>query len=735
MLRHVSEIVRSDERILIVGKKVPQLMSLLSARLEQYDVAIQKADALPPSYTRFQRIFFLASKPPSDLYIPSAIKVIVVLIKPHGKVISIPPTKKNMKFILISSENITDDELTQLLWFSVSMSSETTLDLRTKRLRLRERSAVKSKTSSIFLRRRVSRAFMLIFMAVCFGYLVPLVPSTLMHISMLDASLKNNYVQVAQLRPMSSFLTNASAILFIPARPLYSLFSVSLFPESFIQLNTHIENYLEATRNLAQAEQRLLQSFNASSSSSFPNYKQILAQIDKANNQTHDYLERIITNLPNHPSLESLHTGLKNKELVSDKITKALPIATSFTNSPANQILMLLVVNNARVRGSGGVIDSVGIIKIRDHRIISSQFFSAKQLEPKDFNLETVAPILVSDTPGEINMLNDATTSVDLYDAQNKIVENISSILQGERPTTTLLITTTALQNILSVFPALQLNDNREIITSENISIKQQLYGSDPIFFPAVLDRISQTLGTVDPSAFLSAIITSLNEKQLAILSRQPDIQKMLDGLYWSGKTIAPKCISSSNCINDYLFSVDQDLSSRKGPAYIQKSESKSVRFINSTTLESTVRILWKNESPLSATQGGNYQIYTQLLLPQTSKVTQITKNNVLVEEVDTLTGQYNILGLYLEVSPRQATELSITYTMPARLRDSTNYQLITQKQIGSFTSNFSFDLIVPETYELNSKNIDAVVNSQRISYNDILNTDKLFFVVLKKKD
>ncbi len=188
-----------------------------------------------------------------------------------------------MKFILISSENITDDELTQLLWFSVSMSSETTLDLRTKRLRLRERSAVKSKTSSIFLRRRVSRAFMLIFMAVCFGYLVPLVPSTLMHISMLDASLKNNYVQVAQLRPMSSFLTNASAILFIPARPLYSLFSVSLFPESFIQLNTHIENYLEATRNLAQAEQRLLQSFNASSSSSFPNYKQILAQIDKAN--------------------------------------------------------------------------------------------------------------------------------------------------------------------------------------------------------------------------------------------------------------------------------------------------------------------------------------------------------------------------------------------------------------------------------------------------------------------
>ena len=37
MLRHVSEIVRSDERILIVGKKVPQLMSF-----QQYFEMVQK---------------------------------------------------------------------------------------------------------------------------------------------------------------------------------------------------------------------------------------------------------------------------------------------------------------------------------------------------------------------------------------------------------------------------------------------------------------------------------------------------------------------------------------------------------------------------------------------------------------------------------------------------------------------------------------------------------------------
>ncbi|MBL0077086.1 MAG: DUF4012 domain-containing protein [Rhodocyclaceae bacterium] len=546
--------------------------------------------------------------------------------------------------------------------------------------------------------------------------------------------MKNNIAPVEQLRPVTRTLTTISNALFIPARPLYSLFSVSLFPESYIRFNIYTESYFDATQKLARSEQQLMQVLTSPSSDSALNGKQLIDQVGVSNSQVHDYLERINANLPGVSSAETLRKGLKNKALISDRVTKALPIMSAFVDSPPNQTLMLLVVNNTRVRGSGGIVDSVGVIKIRNRRITSSQFFSAKQLDPKDFDLETVAPILITYTPAEINMLNDATTSVDLYDTQNKIVGNMSSILGGQRPTTTILITTTALQNILSVFPALQLNDNRDIITSENISIKQQLYGSEPVFFPAVLDRISQTLGTVDPNAFLSAIISSFNEKQLAILTTDTTIQKMLDGLYWSGKTITPKCVSATRCINDYLFSVDQDLSSRTGPAYVQKSQSKSVRFLDETTLESTVHISWKNESPLPATQGGTYQLYTQLLLPPTSKITQVTKNNVLVEEMDSLSGQYNILGLYLEVAPRRSTELTITYTMPARLRDITNYQLITQKQLGSFTNNFSFDLMIPNSYKLNSTNVDAVVNGQRISYNDILNTDKLFFVVLNKK-
>lgn len=734
MARHVSEIVRSNERILIVNKNAPTLMQLLSNRLEQYDVAIQKAESLPPSYARFQRIFFLDLKPSHDLPIPSAVKTTVLLIKPYGKTVKIPTTYKNIKYILLSSENITDDELTQLLWFSMSPSSEPMLDLRNTRSRQREIKSSPSHRSQVSFRQRLTKFVVAIFFVICFGYVIPLVPATILHLTMLNASMKNNITPVEQLRPITRTLTTISNALFIPARPFYSLFSVSLFPESYIRFNIYTESYFDASQQLARSEQQLMQALITSSSDNARNGRQLIDQVGVANSQVHDYLERINANLPSGSTAETLRKGLKNKAIISDRVTKALPIMSAFVDSTANQTLMLLIVNNTRVRGSGGIVDSVGIMKIRNRRITSSQFFSAKQLTPKDFDLETVAPILITYTPAEINMLNDATTSVDLYDAQNKIVGNMSSILGGKRPTTTILITTTALQNILSIFPALQLNDNREIITSENISIKQQLYGSDPIFFPAIMDRISQTLGTVDPNAFLSAIITSFNEKQLAILTTDMTVQKMLDGLYWSGKTIAPKCVSSTKCINDYLFSVDQDLSSRSGPSYIQKSQSKSVRFLDESTLESTIHVSWKNESPLPANQGGTYQLYTQLLLPSTSKITQVTKNNVLVEEMDSLSGQYNILGLYLEVAPKHSTELSITYTMPARLRDIANYQLITQKQLGGFTNNFSFDLMIPNSYKLNSTNVDAVVNGQRISYNDILNTDKLFFVVLNKK-
>lgn len=735
MARHVSEIAQTNERILIVDNKAPHLSGLLIRRLEQYDVAIQRTDALPPSYTRFQRIFFLNMRPDSELQIPSIIKTTVILFKPFGKTISVPPPNKHLKYIILSSEDITDDELTQLLWFSVSSNSEHVLDLRTTRSKQKEQSRKRLQTSNISFRQKLTRSLVLVFTIILFGFIVPLVPATILHLSMLDSHTKNNYAPVSFLRPISNLLSQISTTMFVPARPFYSLFSVSLFPESFIRLNNYSESYFEVSRKLAQAEQLLLQSLTTSRSSSVESPTKIIDQIGKLNRQTHDYLDRITANLPSYSNFDSLRKSLKNKSLISDKISKALPLASAIANGPSNQNVMILVVNNTRVRGSGGIIDSIGFMKLQDRRITSSRFYSAKQLQPKQQDLESIAPILVTYTPAEATMLNDATTSVDLYDAQNKILASMAEILNGQRPTTTILVTTTALQNILEAFPDIQLNDGREIVTSENIAIKQQMYGSDPVFFPAIMDRLSDTLGTIDPSALFSAIITSFNEKQLALLSSQSGIQKMLDGLYWSGKTISPKCISTTTrCINDYLFSVDQDLSSRTGPAYIQKSESKSVRFLDPTTLESTVRISWKNESPLPANQGGTYRIYTQLLLPPTSKVLQITKNNVLVEEMDTLSGQYNIIGLYLEVAPRHATELAISYTMPAKLGTKTNYQLITQKQLGSFTGNFSFDLMIPVNYEIGSTNIDAVVNRERISYNDVLNTDKLFFVELKRK-
>jgi len=726
MARYVSEIAHSNERVLIVCKDVSLLSKQLTKRLEQYDVAIQTTAKVPPSYARFNRIFFLDLKPDSQLIIPLTIKTTVILIKPFGKEVTVSTAHKHLRYIILTSHNITEDLLSQILWFSISSSSEQVLDLRTERYRPMDQTRGPSSVSIIPQRRTVIRTAVLIFIAICFTFIIPLIPATILHIAMLNSYTKDDYAPVEFLLPISSALTQASVTLFIPARPFYSLFSVSILPETYIRFNIYTDSYFRVAKQLALAEQQLLWDLFSQLS---------LDKVGLLNLEAQNYLERISTNLPNHSALEQLRKTLKNKSLISEKITKALPIISAFASDPMDQTLMILVTNNARVRGTGGTIDSVGIIKLKNHRVASSRFYTAKQLQQKQLNLERISPMLVTYTPAEATSLNDSTTSVDLFDTQEKLRGSLSSILGGKRPTMTLLVTTTAMQNILAAFPELQLNGSKEIVTSENISIKQRLYASNPSFIPAVASRMSETLGTINPNTLFSSVITSFNEKQLALLSSRPNVQQLLDGLYWSGKTISPKCLATtSRCINDYLFSVDQDLSSREGSSYVQKSESKKVRFINSSTLESTVRISWKNESSLPGDQGGNYKLYTQILLPQNSTVSQVTKNNVLVEQVDTLSGQYNILGTYLEVAPQKTTELAITYTMPSLLRETTNYQLITQKQLGSFTSNISFDLILPEGYAVGSTNIDAVVNNERISYNGILNTDKLFFVQIKRK-
>lgn len=736
MVRHVSEIAYSNERVLIVEKKPSLLFKLLKNRLEQYDIVIQKTTELPQSFTRFNRIYFLNVKPGAEITIPSTIKTTVILSNFLNKKTLVPASQKHIKYIILSPETITEDHLTQILWFSASASNEQILDLR-KGLS----TTVGINPNPYFLskmprRQTVIGSLIALLLFVCLSFIAPLVPATMIHISMLDSFTKDSYVPVSLLQPISSFLTRTSTVLFVPARPFYSMFSASQLPESYLRFNSYTENYFNTAKVLTQTEQKLLQSLSSQQETSTSTISRLLDSTGMLNEQVADYIERVGINLPNFSELDSIKKGLKNKLLISEKIKKALPIVSAFATDTKDKTIMVLIINNSRIRGSGGVIDSVGIIDFVNGKVTSSEFYSAKQLTSKKINLENIVPILVNHTPAELTMLNDATTSVDLYDAQSKLINYLSPVFKKSKPNVTLLITTSAMQNILEVFPALQFNGNREIVTSENISIKQQLYGSNPAFFPTVVNRMNENLGTVNPNKLFSAIITSFNEKQLAVLTGRKDIQQMLDGLYWSGKTIAPKCVSSTlKCINDYLFSVDQDLSSRSGPSYVQKSVTKMVRFPNTSTLESTVRVSWKNDSPIPAGQGGIYRLYTQTLLPKGSSISQITKNNVLVEEVDSLSGQYNIIGLYLEIAPQHASEIAITYTIPVRLGQLSNYQLITQKQLGSYASNISLDLLFPEGYGLGETNIDAVVNNERISYNSILNTDKLFFIEIKKKN
>jgi len=725
-MRHISEIVHSNERVLIVCKDFSTLSKRLSKRLEEYDVAIQRARVVTPSYERFNRIFFLNIKPNRQLIIPSKIKTTVILVKRFGEDITLSSNLKHIKYIILSSDGATDEEINQILWFSISRSNEQILDLRTVGAMKKERLKNKSNPPPVALRKTLIRASISLLVMLCLGFVIPLVPATFINIALLDSYAKDNYAPVEFLSPISATLTKTSSVLFVPARPIYALFSSSLAPEAYIRFNTNTNNYFITMKRLTLAEQQLMRKFSSA---------QLFERVSLLNLKAKDYLDRINTDMPNLSQLDQLKLALKNKTSIAEKIAKALPIASAIASDTKDQTLMVLITNNTRIRGTGGIIDTVGIIRFNNDRVVSSRFFSAKQLQPKQLNLETISPIIVTYTPAEATALNDATTSVDLFDAQEKLRSSLSSFLDGKRPTMTLLITTTAIQNILATFPELKLNNGKELVTSENFSIKQRMYGSNPTFISAVLNRMSDTLGTVNPRSLFSAIITSFNEKQLALLSRHPNIQEMLDGLYWSGKTISPTCISvEARCINDYFFSADQDLSSREGSSYIQKSQSKTARFINPSTLESTVRITWINDSPLPKDRGGKYKLYTQVLLPPNSTVSQVAKNNVVVDKVDVLSGQYYILGTYIEIEPKKTTELAITYTIPSVLRSSTNYQLITQKQLGSFASSIAFDFQLPDGYILDSTNIDAVVNGQRISYNDVLNTDKLFFVQIKRK-
>jgi len=108
-----------------------------------------------------------------------------------------------------------------------------------------------------------------------------------------------------------------------------------------------------------------------------------------------------------------------------------------------------------------------------------------------------------------------------------------------------ILLTTTAIQNIIEAFGNVYIPDYEENVNKDNFYIKAQLY-SEKDFFPgstqkksflgSVARQILINIENVPSIQLFKKFKKSLDEKQIVIYFDSQKIQSQFDSLYWSAR-------------------------------------------------------------------------------------------------------------------------------------------------------------------------------------------------------
>ena len=531
-------------------------------------------------------------------------------------------------------------------------------------------------------------------------------------------------------------------------RPTYLLFSIANIPDDIFNINSQIALILKTSTEL-KSEATTLSHYIMKKDKTTAEQLQTIDMINKLKTSL-DTIEEQLTFLqqklpPSIPQLKKGKDTLTNTIQKITKLKKIYPFLSNILAQNGQKKYLLLFANNMELRPGGGFIGSFGILSLKNLSI--SDF---KVYDVYDADGQLMAHI---DPPEAIKkylfqphwFLRDSAFSPDFYENYN----NARFFLEKEMNISdfdgAILLTTTAVKNILEAFDSIYIPDFDEKVNKDNFYLKTQIY-AEKGFFPgsiqkkgflaALARQIFLNLENVSPALFLQNILRSLEEKQLVLYLENTDLQKRIDSLYWSGRIIESTCPAGiENCYTNFLFPFDANLGVNKANFFIFRTIETTVTFDSDGFIHTRFTINYKNESQTDVFPGGIYKNYFQILLPRNTILEQISLNNNPMKNYDTELKQFKKVGLYFELPSQKTTNITIEYRSLTKLiKGKAVYQLLIQKQIGSMNNDFSLHIVLPEHIYVTNQNFSPLVKRNEMLYNTDLSTDKVFFIELLKE-
>lgn len=743
-----TEIVEEKQSALIVSKKNHSFITLLKNELKRVSIDYFSSPIIPKAVKMFRYIFIVNETVAIEKIIDNKNIIFVhIFFGKKNNNINKKNYPKNVKIIKVNGERLEKNEIDQILWFALSKSDETILNLNTSQLIKKKISFVPdislnykkfiTAKNLIFL-----TIFSIIFIHIAF---IPFLLLSYFFNYKSYLSVKNNSPQKIY---NNSKINQLPKNLYSIVRPTYLLFGVAILPDNLIDINEKSFIIIKQTQ-LLMSDFKGLEEIFFQQNKTKEQKKILTLRIEKNKKNLSDIKEELNIIAQKIPFKNNFFDKIK-KQLIeqADNIQKAKKVIEYFQKTISQEKISKYVIffaNNMELRPGGGFLGSFGVIEIGNYNVGDIKIYDIYDADGQlTVHLDPPKPIAeYLSVPHWF--FRDSNFSPDFFTNYQKALFFLEKEMKMTGFSGGILLTTTAIENFLYAFKDLYLPDFNEYINAKNFYIKTQL-NVEKKFFPgsiqkktflsSIVRQIRNNFDTVDIKNLLFQVKKSLDEKQMTVFFEDQNFQSLFDSNFWSGRIISPKCSLSTDCITDYIFPYDANLGANKANFFINRFVNLKIKVDAQGKISHTLSLQYKNDSPSEIFPTGYYRNYFQVLLPLNSTLTQITKDGVQVEKIDQIDDpQYKLVGFFFELAPGKIGDIKISYQLNEPIKKGINiYQLVIQKQIGAKNSDLILEFELNKNISILNQNFSPIVKDNQIIYNTYLLTDKIFFIELAKE-
>lgn len=745
-----TEIVDEKQKALIVSKKNYDFIDDLKTRLKESSVEYFFSSRRIESLDRFDYCFFI-NEPFSPEHIKKypQKKIIYIMLNQKKDIKWVKSKSQYVKTVSVASETLTDQDLDKVLWFSFSKTTEDHLFINTRHFIKPQspRTGIKMNLSKYLTTKTMVILFLVFLLFYHLSFIPPLGLSIFHATLSFEGLRKESFEKANKHVDLGSSYLNISKTLYGYARPTWLLFGVASFPDNIFDVSSKGLTVIKEASSLIGGAHEVQTMIFAKNKS--PEEKaDLILRLKKIKNSLviiNDNLSVLNQKVPSGiPLINKAKTGMIEATDLIGKSEKVISYLETQLFSPTEKKYLIYFANNRELRPGGGFIGSFGILKVGNYEIQKVEVYDVYDADGQ-LTIHIDPPMPLSKYLGVPHwFLRDSNFSPDFLENHQEALFFLENEMDFKDFEGAILVTTSAIENVLAAFGDLYVPDYDENINSKNFYLKTQLH-VEKDFFPGstqkrnflsgLMNQLLINLDRVSPKALAREIKRSLDEKHLTIYLKDPSIQALFDSSFWSGRVIEPKCTLSQDCIIDYLFPYDANVGSNKANYFVNRSLYLKTNIDNEGQISHLLSIQYKNNSPALVFPTGLFRNYFQVLLPRDATVKEVTKNGVKVDEVDQKDDKYKTVGFFFEIEPTETAEIKISYSLNQKVVNERQiYQFVVQKQIGAPNSDFVLEFTTGNNIYVLNQNFSPVVKGREIIYNTNLSTDKIFLIELMKQ-